>query len=231
MRNEKAKVLRSIRPIAPGEFPSAVVMGQYGAGTAGGAAVAGYRDERDVAAGSTTPTYAALRLYVDNWRWQGVPFFLRSGKCLPRRATEIAIRFRRPPHLMFPLPAGHDLESNTLAVRIQPRESIGQRFEIKVPGIEMSRMAPVDMEFDYSAAFGGTDHDAYDTLLLDAMLGDATLFTRTDEVEAAWTVVDPVLDWWAEQRPADFPNYAAGSWGPAAADALVGSVGAKWREP
>ena len=231
VRNEKAKVLRSIRPITAAEMPEAAVMGQYGAGTGEGAPAGGYRGERDVAPGSTTPTYAALRLYVDNWRWQGVPFFLRSGKCLPRRATEIAIRFRRPPHLMFPLPSGHELESNTLAVRIQPRESIALRFEIKVPGIEMSRMAPVDMEFDYGAAFGGTDHDAYETLLLDAMLGDATLFTRSDEVEAAWAVVDPILNWWAEQRPSDFPNYAAGTWGPAAADALVGSVGARWREP
>jgi glucose-6-phosphate 1-dehydrogenase len=231
VRNEKAKVLRAIRPIPPAEFSTAAVMGQYGAGTAGGPPVAGYRHERDVAPRSTTPTYAALRLHVDNWRWQGVPFFLRSGKCLPRRATEIAIRFRRPPHLMFPLPPGQDLESNTLALHIQPQESIVLRFEIKVPGIEMSRMAPVDMEFDYGAAFGGTDHDAYETLLLDAMLGDATLFTRSDEVEAAWTVVDPVLNWWEEQRPSDFPNYAAGTWGPAAADALIGSVGARWREP
>jgi glucose-6-phosphate 1-dehydrogenase len=231
VRNEKAKALRSIRPVSAGAMQEAVVLGQYGPGTVAGAPVAGYREEPDVAAGSTTPTYAALRLYIDNWRWQGVPFFLRSGKCLPRRTTEIAIRFRHPPHLMFPLPAGRELESNSLLVRVQPREGIALRFEIKVPGIEMSRMAPVDMEFDYDAAFGERDHDAYETLLLDAMQGDATLFTRSDEVEAAWVVVDPVLAWWAGQRPADFPNYAAGTWGPAAADALVAGVGARWREP
>lgn len=231
VRNEKAKVLRAIRPIPTEAMREAAVLGQYGPGTSGGAPATGYRDEPDVAHGSTTPTYAALRLHVDNWRWQGVPFFLRSGKCLPRRATEIAIRFRCPPHLMFPLPQGRDLEPNTLAIRIQPREAIALRFEIKVPGIEMSRMAPVDMEFDYGEAFGATDHDAYETLLLDAMVGDATLFTRSDEVEAAWAVVDPVLAWWATQRPADFPNYAAGTWGPAAADALIAGVGARWREP
>ena len=231
VRSEKAKVLRAIRPLDAATLPHAAVLGQYGPGTVGGQRVAGYRQEPDVAPASTTPTYAALRFQVDNWRWQGVPFFLRSGKYLPRRATEIAIRFRQPPHLMFPLPPGQDLESNTLAVRIQPREAIALRFEIKMPGIEMSRMVPVDMEFDYAEAFGGSDHDAYETLLLDAMLGDATLFTRSDEVEAAWAVVDPVIDWWAAQRPADFPNYAAGTWGPAAADALVDAVGAKWREP
>jgi glucose-6-phosphate 1-dehydrogenase len=231
VRSEKAKVLRAIRPIPAAAMPEAAVFGQYGPGTVDGAPVAGYRDEPDVAPGSTTPTYAALRLQIDNWRWQGVPFFLRSGKYLPRRATEIAIRFRRPPHLMFPLPQGRDLEPNTLAIRIQPREAIALRFEIKVPGIEMSRMAPVDMEFDYASAFGITDHDAYETLLLDAMLGDATLFTRSDEVEAAWSVVDPVIAWWDSQRPADFPNYAAGTWGPASADALVAAAGARWREP
>lgn len=231
VRSEKAKVLRAIRPISAAEMPHSAVLGQYGPGTVDGKRVAGYRSEPDVAPGSTTPTYAALQLQIDNWRWQGVPFFLRSGKYLPRRATEIAIRFRRPPHLMFPLPQGQDLESNTLAVRIQPREAIALRFEIKVPGIEMSRMAPVDMEFDYAANFGATDHDAYETLLLDAMLGDATLFTRSDEVEAAWAVVDPVIAWWDSQRPADFPNYAAGTWGPATADALVAGAGGRWREP
>ena len=231
VRSEKAKVLRAIRPIVAARMGEVAVFGQYGSGTADGTPVAGYRDEPDVAPGSTTPTYAALRFQIDNWRWKGVPFFLRSGKRLPRRATEIAIRFRRPPHLMFPLPAGRELESNTLAIRIQPKEAIALRFEIKVPGIEMSRMAPVDMEFDYADAFGATDHDAYETLLLDAMLGDATLFTRSDEVEAAWAVVDPIITWWEAQRPADFPNYAAGTWGPAAADALVVSAGARWREP
>ncbi|MBI3982840.1 MAG: glucose-6-phosphate dehydrogenase, partial [Gemmatimonadetes bacterium] len=165
-----------------------------------------------------------------NWRWQGVPFYLRSGKQLPRRATEIAIQFRQPPHLMFPLAAGRTIEANVLALRIQPKEGIALRFEVKVPGVDM-RMAPVDMEFDYCEAFGETGHEAYETLLLDCMLGDATLFTRSDEVEAAWSVVDPIVAHWQEKRPVHFPNYAAGTWGPAVADAFISRDGCRWREP
>jgi glucose-6-phosphate 1-dehydrogenase len=231
VRDEKAKVLRAIRPIAPDALVASAVRGQYGPGTADGRRADGYRGEPDVAADSGTATYAALRLMIDNWRWQGVPFFLRSGKRLPRRATEIAIRFRQPPHLMFPQPAGGVIEPNVLAIRVQPEEGIALRFQIKAPGVEMGRMAPVDMDFDYGAAFGPSGHDAYETLLLDAMLGDATLFARSDEVEAAWAVVDPVIEAWAAQRPADFPNYLAGSWGPAAADQLMADLGCRWREP
>jgi len=231
VRDEKAKVLRAIRPLAPADLPASAVRGQYGAGTIDGVSVPGYRAEPDVAPVSGTPTFAALRLMVDNWRWQGVPFFLRSGKRLRHRATEIAIRFRQPPHLMFPRPAGGALEPNVLAVRVQPEEGIALRFQIKVPGVEMSRMASVDMDFDYGQAFGPSGHDAYETLLLDAMLGDATLFTRSDEVEAAWSVVDPVLGYWSAEPPADFPNYPAGSWGPASADTLMSDRGCRWREP
>jgi glucose-6-phosphate 1-dehydrogenase len=230
VRDEKVKVLRAIRPIPADRMHEYAVRGQYGEGTIDGTAVRGYREEPDVAPDSATPTYAALRVMVDNWRWQGVPFYLRSGKRLPRRATGIAIQFRRPPHLMFPLPEGQLQEPNSLAMRIQPKEAIALRFEVKVPGVQV-RLASVDMDFDYTEAFGTDTHEAYETLLLDCMLGEATLFTRSDEVEAAWTIVDQVIDAWAAKRPEHFPNYAAGSWGPAVADEFIGRIGCRWREP
>jgi glucose-6-phosphate 1-dehydrogenase len=230
VRDEKVKALRAIRPITPGAMHDYAVRGQYGPGMIDGRPVPGYRDEPDVAPGSPTPTYAAIRFMIDNWRWHDVPFYLRSGKRLPHRATEIAIRFRKPPHLMFPMPPGETMEANTLAVRVQPQEGITLRFEVKVPGIEV-RTASVDMDFSYAAAFGELEHDAYETLLLDCMLGEATLFTRSDEVEAAWTAVDPILDYWTGKRPEHFPNYAAGTWGPAVADEFIAREGARWREP
>jgi glucose-6-phosphate 1-dehydrogenase len=231
VRDEKVKVLRAIRPIIPAVMHDYSVRGQYGPGTIDGKPVPGYRQEPDVAPDSATPTYGAIRFMIDNWRWQGVPFYLRSGKRMPRRATEIAIQFRKPPHLMFPLADGESIEPNTLAIRVQPKEGIALRFEVKVPGIEV-RMASMDMDFGYAEAFGGlADHDAYETLLLDCMLGEATLFTRSDEVEAAWGVVDPIIDFWASKRPEHFPNYAAGTWGPSVADEFIAREGAKWREP
>jgi glucose-6-phosphate 1-dehydrogenase len=230
VRDEKVKVLRAIRPIPVEAMHDYSVRGQYGPGTIDDAAVIGYREEHDVAPDSPTPTYAALRVMIDNWRWQGVPFFLRSGKRLPRRASEIAIQFRQPPHLLFPRTGGHEMEANTLAIRIQPKEGISLRFEVKVPGIE-ARLASVDMDFEYGEAFGELEHDAYETLLLDCMLGEATLFTRSDEVEAAWRVVDPVLEAWAARPPEHFPNYAAGTWGPAVAEEFAARDGVRWREP
>ena len=149
---------------------------------------------------------------------------------MPRRVSEIAIQFRKPPHLMFPLPEGEVIEANTLAIRVQPKEGISLRFEVKVPGVDV-KMASVDMDFSYAEAFGELEHDAYETLLLDCMLGDATLFTRSDEVEAAWAVVDPIIDFWANKRPEHFPNYAAGTWGPTVADEFIAREGARWREP
>ncbi len=229
VRDEKAKVLRAIRPIGPEEMQDYAVRGQYGAGTIDGEPVSGYREEPGLAPDSATATYAAVRFMVDNWRWQGVPFYLRSGKRLPRRVTEIAIQFRQPPHLMFPDAAGQTIGSNVLALRIQPNEGIALRFEVKVPGVDM-RMAPVAMDFDYCEAFGEAGHEAYETLLLDCMLGDATLFTRSDEVEAAWKVVDPIIAHWEQTRPDHFPNYAAGTWGPAVADELIARIGCQWRE-
>ena len=230
VRDEKVKALRAIRPITPAVMHDYSVRGQYGPGMIDGKPVPGYRQEPDVAADSATPTYCAIRFMIDNWRWQDVPFYLRSGKRMPRRATEIAIQFRKPPHVMFPLPEGQTIEPNTLAIRVQPKEGIALRFEVKVPGIEV-KMASVDMDFGYAEAFGDLDHDAYETLLLDCMLGEATLFTRSDEVEAAWGVVDPIIDYWANKRPDHFPNYPAGSWGPTVADEFIAREGAKWREP
>jgi glucose-6-phosphate 1-dehydrogenase len=230
VRDEKVKTLRAIRPITPAVMHDYSVRGQYGPGTIDGKPVPGYREEPDVAADSGTATYGAIRFMIDNWRWQGVPFYLRSGKRMPRRATEIAIQFRQPPHLMFPLPDSRLIEPNTLAIRVQPKEGIALRFEVKVPGVDV-KMGSVDMDFGYAEAFGELEHDAYETLLIDCMVGEATLFTRSDEVEAAWSVVDPIIDYWTNKRPDHFPNYPAGSWGPTVADEFIAREGAKWREP
>jgi glucose-6-phosphate 1-dehydrogenase len=230
VRDEKVKALRAIRPITPAVMHDYSVRGQYGPGTINGVPVPGYRQEPNVAADSATPTYCAVRFMIDNWRWQDVPFYLRSGKRMPRRASEIAIQFRKPPHVMFPLPEGQVIEPNILAIRVQPEEGIALRFEVKVPGVEV-KMASVDMDFRYAEAFGELNHEAYETLLLDCMLGEATLFTRSDEVEAAWSVVDPIIDFWGSKRPDHFPNYPAGSWGPAVADEFIAREGAKWRQP
>jgi glucose-6-phosphate 1-dehydrogenase len=230
VRDEKVKVLNAVRPITAAEMHDYSVRGQYGPGEMTGKAVPGYRQEPNVAPDSSTPTYAALRVMVDNWRWQGVPFYLRSGKRMARRASEIAIQFRQPPHLMFPLGPGQKIEPNVLAIRVQPDEGIALRFEVKVPGVEV-KMVSVDMDFGYNEAFGEGSHEAYETLLLDCMLGEATLFTRNDEVEAAWTVVDPIISFWNNKKPEHFPNYAAGSWGPAISDEFLGKLGAAWRKP
>jgi glucose-6-phosphate 1-dehydrogenase len=230
VRDEKVKVLRAIRPITPAVMHDYSVRGQYGPGVIDGKPVPGYREEPNVAPDSATPTYCAIRFMIDNWRWHDVPFYLRSGKRMPRRVSEIAIQFRKPPHLMFPIADDHAFESNVLAIRVQPKEGIALRFEVKVPGPEVN-MASVDMDFSYAEAFGELDHEAYETLLLDCMLGEATLFTRADEVEAAWAVVDPIIDFWANKRPDHFPNYAAGTWGPAVADEFIAREGTKWREP
>ena len=227
VRDEKVKVLRAIRPISLADLGAYAVRGQYAAGEIEGKAVPAYADEEGVAAGSRTPTYAALRVMIDNWRWEGVPFFLRSGKRLARRDTEIAIQFRAPPHLMFPA-GGEAIAPNVLTIQVQPDEGLSLSFEIKVPGTGM-RMTEVRMDFSYAEAFGRSDHDAYETLLLDCMAGDPTLFIRADATEAAWKVVDPIIEAWdaAPDRP---PAYPAGSWGPPEADALIASCGAVWRK-
>ncbi len=227
LRDEKVKVLRAIEPMTPAQVAENVVRGQYGPGWVAGQQVAGYRSEAHVDPQSETETYVAARLFVDDWRWAGVPFYLRAGKRLPKRATEIAIRFREVPHALFK-ESGIDPEANLLALRIQPDEGILLRFAAKVPGLGID-VRSVNMDFTYGSAFSVDSPDAYETLILDALLGDAALFTRADEVEKAWAIVGPVIDAWADGPPPDFPNYEAGSWGPVAADELLATDGRRWR--
>ena len=230
VRDEKIKVLRAIRRFSAAEIHDYSVRGQYGPGTIKGAAAPGYRQEPNVDPGSDTATWAGIRLLVDNWRWHGVPFFLRSGKRMARRVSEIAVQFREPPHLMFPLDEGKTITPNVIAIRVQPEEGISLAFDIKVPGVGV-RMTAAKMDFSYAETFGEATHSVYETLLLDCMVGDATLFTRGDAVEAAWEVVDPVIEAWQEKDPEHFPNYAAGSWGPKIADEFIARDGASWRQP
>lgn len=214
LRNEKAKLFESIRPIALAD----TVRAQY----------AGYAQAEGVAPGSQTPTFAALKLYIDNWRWQGVPFYLRSGKALQRKTSEIIIEFQSPPHLMFHLPETSDITPNILSLCIQPDEGIHLRFEAKVPGLEQE-MRSVDMDFHYRSSFDGALPEAYERLLLEALAGDASLFTRSDSIEAAWRLLDPILQGWETKGTPSLVVYPAGSWGPAEADHLLKRDGRKWR--
>jgi len=214
VRNEKVKLLESIRPI----LLSDTVRGQY----------AGYAGLEGVAPTSQTPTYAALKLYVDNWRWQGVPFYLRSGKALKRKASEIIIEFQRPPHLMFHLPKGSGITPNILSLCIQPDEGIHLRFEAKVPDLEQE-MRSVDMDFHYRSSFDGALPEAYERLLLEALAGDASLFTRSDAIEATWRLLDPVLLGWESQATPQLVIYPVGSWGPQEADRVLERDGHTWR--
>jgi glucose-6-phosphate 1-dehydrogenase len=190
--------------------------------------VPGYREEPGVAAHSPAETFVALRLAIDTWRWADVPFYLRTGKRLPRRQTEIVIQFKRAPFLLFRETPIESLNPNLLVIRIQPDEGISLRFEAKVPGPVMS-LGTVKMEFQYADYFGCSLHTGYETLLYDCMTGDSTLFQRSDLVEAGWSAVMPILDVWQALTPRDFPNYAAGSWGPKAAQALIEKDGRKWK--
>ena len=227
LRDEKVKVLRAIERPDRTAVAADVVRGQYGPGWVAGERVTGYREEHEVDSKSETETFVALKLNVDDWRWSGVPFYLRTGKRLPKRATEIAIQFKDVPHRLFES-AQSNPEPNLLAIRIQPDEGIVLRFASKVPGLGLD-IRTVNMDFTYGSAFSTDAPEAYETLILDAMLGDASLFTRADEVEAAWTAVDPILDAWLDEPPPDFPNYEAGSWGPPEADRLIERAGRRWR--
>ena len=229
VRDEKVKVLRAMRPLRADEMEARAVRGQYAAGFVEGQPVQGYRQLREVAPESRTETFVALKLFVDNWRWEGIPFYLRTGKRLPKRATEVAIQFRAVPHQVFSAEAREGLEPNTLVVRIQPEEGISLKFGAKVP-VQGIRIRSVAMDFVYGASFLVDAPDAYETLLLDALRGDATLFTRQDEVEEQWKLVDPVLHAWREAS-AEPPQYPAGAWGPAEADLFIGRDGRRWRQP
>lgn len=231
VRDERAKVLRSIRVPSVEDVPRVSVAGQYGPGRMGTEDMHGFRQEEGVDPKAQTDTYSAVTFWVDNWRWAGVPFYIRSGKRLPKRVTDIAIFFNPAPHSPFP---GEHAEHtgarpNLLIIRIQPEEGISLRFLSKLPG-EGMQLRPVSMDFNYGSSFGARSPSAYETLLVDAMLGDATLYTRQDMVEASWAAVQPILDWRA-RHPAEFPNYAAGTWGPTAADEMLERNGHAWRTP
>jgi glucose-6-phosphate 1-dehydrogenase len=226
IRDERVKVLRSVRPLDAAAIDSHAVRGQYGAGAAGGAAVPGYRAEEGVAPDSAVPTFVAARLSVANWRWAGVPFYVRTGKRLARQVTEICIQFRQPPLRLFGRSCD-ELEPNTLSLTLQPEEGIRMRFGVKYPGAP-NKIYPATMSFSYGDTFAARQEEPYGRLLLDCMRGDLTLFVRQDEVEAAWEVVDPLVARWEEMPPAVFPNYAAGSWGPEAADELLRTEGRRW---
>jgi glucose-6-phosphate 1-dehydrogenase len=227
MRREKVKVWRSIQSIHLMD----AVRGQYGPGTVDGKQVKGYRQEDRVDPNSSTETYAALKIGIDNWRWAGVPFYLRAGKRLAKRATEITIQFKQPPQLLFKGQSGSckELQPNLITMRIQPDEGISLRFGAKVPSPNME-ICPVIMDFNYAEAFGKSSANGYERLLLDAMLGDATLFAHRDGVEATWTLLTPILEQWAAGKPKGFPNYASGTWGPESGDELLARDGRAWRK-
>jgi glucose-6-phosphate 1-dehydrogenase len=227
VRDEKYKAMRAVRMIPQESVDEYAVRGQYGAGFVLGDKVVGYREEEGVGAESSTETFAALKLYFDNWRWAGVPFYIRSGKRLPKRVTEIAIQFKEVPHRLF-TEMDAPLEPNVLVIRIQPNEGITLRFGAKLPG-QTTRIRWVNMDFHYGSSFGVAPPEAYERLLLDCMLGDSTLYARRDMAERGWEIVTPILEAW-KQPAKDFPNYEAGTWGPQAAEDLIERDGREWRK-
>ena len=228
VRDEQSKILHAIQPLSAEDVLSHAVRGQYGDGHDAETHMAGYRSEPSVAPDSATETFVAMKLHIDNWRWAGVPFYLRTGKRLPQRHTEIAIQFRRAPFVLFRDTPVESLAPNILVLHIQPEEGISLSFGAKLPGPIM-RLGNVDMSFAYSDYFGSSPSTGYERLLHDCMIGDATLFQRADMVEAGWSVVAPVLDVWTALHPRTFPNYPAGTWGPKEADDLLARDGRKWR--
>jgi glucose-6-phosphate 1-dehydrogenase len=227
VRNEKLKVLQSIRPFDLEMVAQSVVRGQYAPGKLGDSPLPGYRQEPNVKPTSKTETFVSARLLIDNWRWAGVPFYLRTGKRLAKRTTEIMIQFRCAPHMVF---REKGIEPNRLILNIQPDEGISVSFSAKRPGTEMN-IGNVTMDFSYKEGFGDTSRSAYATLLNDCVRGDATLFDRGDSVEAAWALVDPILDVWSAARTATVPQYPAGSWGPKESDLLLERDGRQWYNP
>ncbi len=229
VRDEQTKILRAIQPFTPEEVLSQTVRGQYGEGQVDGKRVAAYRSEPNVVPESVAETFVALKLLIDNWRWADVPFYLRTGKCLPKRVTEIAVEFKRAPFVLFRKTPVERLPTNRLVIRIQPDEGISLRFGAKIPG-PVVRLGAVNMDFQYTDYFGSTPSTGYERLLYDCMCGDQTLFQRADMVEAGWSVVAPILDVWKALPLGSFPNYAAGTWGPKEADELLERDGRQWRK-
>lgn len=228
VRGEKIKVLRAVRQLSIEQVESFAVRGQYGDGWIGGKPVVAYRSEPGVRPDSRTETFAAIKFLIDNWRWADVPFYIRAGKRLAKRVTEIAIQFKQPPLMLFNRAPNSRIEPNLLTLRIQPKEGISLKFGAKLPGPAME-IRPEQMDFSYAASFGREPAEAYERLLLDCMLGDATLFTHRDGVEAAWALVDPILEAWAATPPPAFPNYDAGAWGPKEASELMRRDSRRWR--
>ncbi|MDA1313664.1 MAG: glucose-6-phosphate dehydrogenase [Acidobacteria bacterium] len=227
VRDEQSKVLRAIQHLTPEDVLSRTVRGQYGEGKVNGETLPAYRSEAHVDPNSGTESYVAMKLFVDNWRWAYVPFYVRTGKRLPKRATEIVIQFHRAPFILFRQTGVEKLGRNRLVLRLQPDEGISLSFGAKIPG-PVLRLGEVNMDFQYTDYFGSTPSTGYERLLYDCMLGDATLFQRADMVEAGWEIVEPILDVWKALPPRHFPNYAAGSWGPKEADELIEADGHEW---
>jgi glucose-6-phosphate 1-dehydrogenase len=230
IRDEKVKLLKSIRPLSPDDVPKQVVRGQYFAGAVDGQLRPGYRQEEKVKSDSNVETYVAMKLWIDNWRWSGVPFYLRTGKALPHSASEVRIQFRNTPHVLFAAQCGQKLDSNAITLRLQPNEGISLRFNGKVPGTSL-QVRPVRMHFSYDSEFGAYTPEAYERLLLEAMSGDATLFIRRDEVETAWRIVDSIRKGWEGKPLTNREFYSAGTWGPVAAEDLLSQAGHHWRDP
>jgi glucose-6-phosphate 1-dehydrogenase len=238
VRDEKLKVLKALRPMPSSEIDANVVRAQYAAGSIAGRGVPGYREEPGVSPTSQTETFVALKFFIDSWRWMGVPFFLRSAKRMPKRVTEIAIHFKEAPRLLFGRRGGEGVRPNVLSIRIQPDEGISLNFGSKLPGQAME-VAPVTMEFRYGSSFGVEPPEAYERLILDCLLGDGTLFTRADEVEASWTWISKIHEHWHAKAIAQsaagavepLPTYGAGTWGPEASDLLIGDGDRHWRRP
>ena len=227
---EKIKVLRATRPIQLSQLDQWAVRGQYGPGWVRGEYVKGYREEENTDPHSNRETYAAMKLHIDNWRWEGVPFYLRSGKSMTKKVTEIAIQFKRVPHLLFGLTPADNLNPNAIVIRVQPNEGFSLQFRVKSPG-QTIRVHQVSMNFDYESLFNGEAPPAYETLLLDIMRGDRTLFAHSEWIEYAWGLITPIIEAWESRPAAKFPNYEAGSWGPPEADALIAMDGRSWRRP
>jgi glucose-6-phosphate 1-dehydrogenase len=229
VRNEKSKVLKAIRPMSDADILTHAVRGQYGRGIIDGKSVVGYRQEPDVNPQSRTETFAAMKLFIDNWRWAEVPFYLRTGKRMATRTSEISIRFKCAPFQIFRDTSAENLCSNELFLQIQPQEKITLSFEAKIPGPEVE-VRPVAMNFNYADTFREMPTTGYETLIYDCMMGDATLFQRSDQIESAWSIVSPILQVWGALPPHHFPNYAAGTWGPEEANQLIAADGRHWRE-